>query len=62
MRARTVIVRPGRHYGWWVEGRWVASGTLFMLTWWPTQAMAQAIARWFGGGAEGVESSSSDEK
>jgi hypothetical protein len=40
----------------------VASGRLFMLTWWPTQAMAQAIARWFGGGAEGVESSSSDEK
>jgi hypothetical protein len=33
-----------------------------MLTWWPTQAMAEAIARWFSGGDEGAASSRSDQK
>jgi len=46
-----VVLRRGRHSGWWVEGRW-SSGRLFMMTWWPTQGMARAVARWFGGPAE----------
>ena len=44
---RQVTVRPGRHFGWWVEGR-RASGSLFMKTWWPTRSLAQAVARWIG--------------
>ena len=57
MSKRRVIVRRGRHTGWWVEGRW-ASGRLFMMTWWPTQGIARTIARWFGGRAEVVRTKS----
>jgi len=53
MSDRRVILRRGRHTGWWVEGRW-GSGRLFMMTWWPTQGMARTVARWFGGPAEVV--------
>jgi len=53
MRKRRVVLRRGRHTGWWVEGRW-ASGRLFMMNWWPTQGMARTVARWFGGPAEVV--------
>jgi hypothetical protein len=34
---RQVVLREGRHVGWWVEGR-AAGGRLFMKTWWPTQS------------------------
>ncbi len=44
MSGRQVVVRRGRHLGWWVEGRW-ASGRLFMMTWWPTEGLARAIGR-----------------
>jgi hypothetical protein len=47
---RQVIVRRGRHVGWWVEGR-RSSGRLFMKTWWPTQGLARAVARLVGGAA-----------
>jgi hypothetical protein len=50
MRGRQVILRRGRHVGWWVEGRW-ASGHLFMKTWWPTQGLARMVARFVGGRA-----------
>ena len=48
-----VILRRGRHTGWWVEGR-RASGSLFMMTWWPTKGMARTVAHWFGSTAEVV--------
>jgi len=47
MSNRRMIVRRGRHWGWWIEGR-SAGGRLFMLTWWPTQNLARTVARWFG--------------
>jgi hypothetical protein len=47
VKGRQVVVRRGRRLGWWVEGRW-ANGRLFMLTWWPTQGLAQAVARLVG--------------
>jgi hypothetical protein len=51
MSTRRVTVRPGRHLGWWVEGR-RGTGGLFMKTWWPTQGLAKAVARWFGESAD----------
>ena len=45
MSDRRVVVRRGRRLGWWVEGR-SAGGRLLMKTWWPTQGLARAIARW----------------
>ena len=51
MSERQVKVRPGRHFGWWVDGHF-ASGRRFMLTWWPAESMARTVARWFDGPAE----------
>ena len=48
MTERQVLVRRGRHLGWWVEGR-KAGGGLFILTWWPTEGLARAIASLIGG-------------
>ena len=48
MSTRSVIVRRGRHLGWWAEGR-RANGKLFMKTWWPTEGLARAVARLVGG-------------
>ena len=48
---RRVLVRRGRHFGWWVEGR-KASGGLFIKTWWPTEGLARAIAGLVGGETE----------
>ena len=48
MTSRKVFIRRGRHAGWWVQGR-KANGKLFMLTWWPTEAIARSVARWVGG-------------
>ena len=48
MAERHVEVRRGRHFGWWVDGR-KAGGSRFMLTWWPTERMTRAVARWVGG-------------
>ena len=45
---RRVVLSKGRHFGWWVEGRW-SSGRLFMKTWWPTQGLARMVARLAGG-------------
>jgi hypothetical protein len=45
---RQVVLRRGRHVGWWVEGR-SAGGRLFMKTWWPSQGLARAVARLVGG-------------
>ena len=46
MASRDVSVYRGRRFGWWVKGR-RANGGLFMLTWWPTERMAETVARWF---------------
>jgi hypothetical protein len=48
---RQVVLRRGRHLGWWVEGR-SAGGRLFMKTRWPTQGLARVVARWVGGRAD----------
>jgi hypothetical protein len=50
---REVVLRRGRHVGWWVEGR-SAGGRLFMKTWWPTQGLARVVGGHadLGGGAE----------
>ena len=48
MAGRKATVRPGRRFGWWVEGR-KANGKLFMKTWWPVHGIALAIARWVAG-------------
>ena len=57
MSDRQVVIRRGRHFGWWVEGR-SARGRLFMLTWWPTERMARAVARWVGGRDAGLDAGS----
>lgn len=48
LSGRRVVLRRGRRLGWWVEGR-KANGRLFMMTWWPTQGLARAVARLVGG-------------
>ena len=53
MSSRQATLRPGQHFGWWVEAR-KASGGLFMKTWWPTEGLARAIGRWVGGGVDPV--------
>ena len=47
MNRRRVAVKRGRHHGWWVEGR-KTNGRLFMMTWWPTERLAQGVARLVG--------------
>jgi hypothetical protein len=47
MGDREVVLRRGRRVGWWVQGG-SAGGRLFMKTWWPTQGLAQAVARLVG--------------
>jgi hypothetical protein len=51
MGDRQVVLRRGRHVGWWVEGR-SAGGRLFMNTGWPTQGLAQVVARLVGSPAD----------
>jgi hypothetical protein len=53
VNARNVIVRRGRHFGWWVEGR-KANGKSFILTWWPIESLARIVARWVGGRSDGA--------
>ena len=50
MGGRRMKVHPGRHWGWWAEGRY-ASGRLFMKTWWPTEGLARLAARLLAGGS-----------
>ena len=49
MSVRNMTLHPGRHIGWWAEGRY-ANGHLFMKTWWPAESWARAVARLVGGG------------
>jgi hypothetical protein len=44
-----MAIHPGRHLGWWAEGRY-RNGHLFMKTWWPTARLARVAARLVGGG------------
>ncbi len=39
-----LVIRPGRHFGWWIEGR-KSNGRRYMFTWWPTNALASFGAR-----------------
>ncbi|WP_328475835.1 hypothetical protein OHA21_20365 [Actinoplanes sp. NBC_00393] len=50
MGTRQMKVHPGRHFGWWAEGR-RASGRLFMKTWWPAEGLARGVARLLSGGS-----------
>ena len=47
MSGRQIAVRPGRHFGWWAEGR-KSNDKLFMKIWWPTRGIAEWIAGLFG--------------
>ena len=51
MGSRKVGIRRGRHLGWWVEAR-TDTDRLLMLTWWPTEGIARAVAGWIGKPAE----------
>ena len=39
-----LVIRRGRRFGWWIEGR-KSNGRLYMFTWWPTRGLASLIAR-----------------
>jgi hypothetical protein len=39
-----LVIRRGRRFGWWIEGR-KANGRRYMFTWWPTRGLAALIAR-----------------
>ena len=39
-----LVIRSGRRFGWWIEGR-KSNGRLYMFTWWPTKGLASLIAR-----------------
>ena len=39
-----LVIRHGRRFGWWIEGR-KSNGRLYMFTWWPTKGLASLIAR-----------------
>jgi hypothetical protein len=44
VKAQRMLIRPGRHVGWWLEGR-STPGRRFMWTWWPTKGLAALAAR-----------------
>ena len=39
-----LVIRRGRRFGWWIEGR-KSNGRRYMFTWWPTERLAALIAR-----------------
>ncbi len=39
-----LVIHAGRRFGWWIEGR-KSNGRRYMLTWWPTKALASFVAR-----------------
>jgi hypothetical protein len=39
-----LVIRRGRRFGWWIEGR-KSNGRRYMFTWWPTKGLASLIAR-----------------
>ncbi len=41
----SVVVRQGRHVGWWVDG-WRRDGRRVAWTWWPFERLARWFARW----------------
>ena len=40
-----LVITPGRHFGWWVEGRSKQGRRRFMWTWWPIEGLARTVAR-----------------
>ena len=42
MEDQHLVIRHGRHFGWWIEGR---SKRLFMMDWWPTKGLALRVAK-----------------
>jgi hypothetical protein len=52
MKDQHVVIRRGRHVGWWIEGR---AGRGFMVwDWWPTKRLALMSARFWARGARRV--------
>ncbi len=45
MTDRNLIIRRGRHVGWWVQGR--AGRGFLMFDWWPTKRLALMVARFW---------------
>ena len=41
MADQHLVIRRGRHFGWWIVGR---SKGLFMMDWWPTKGLAVRVA------------------
>jgi hypothetical protein len=39
-----LVIHPGRHVGWWIEGR-KSNGHRYMWSWWPTKGLASFVAR-----------------
>jgi hypothetical protein len=39
-----LVIRRGRRFGWWIEGR-KSNGRLHMFSWLPTKGLASLIAR-----------------
>ena len=52
MSDQHLVVRRGRHIGWWIEGR-VGRGVK-TWDWWPTKRLALMIARLWVRGAKRV--------
>ena len=52
MTDQHVVIRGGRHIGWWIEGR-VGRGVK-TWDWWPTKRLALMIARLWVRGAKRV--------
>jgi hypothetical protein len=47
-----LVIRRGRHVGWWIEGR--AGRGFIIWDWWPTKRLALMVARFWARGAKRV--------
>ena len=41
MADQHLVIRRGRRFGWWIDGR---SKRLFVMDWWPTRGLALRVA------------------
>ena len=45
MSEQNLVIRRGRHFGWWIQGR--AGRGFMMFDWWPTKRLALMVARFW---------------
>ena len=45
MSDQHLVIRRGRHVGWWIQGR--AGRGFIMFDWWPTKRLALMVARFW---------------